>query len=264
MMTRQRLILAFALLSCAALAGADPPDDPWSDAWVTDPVLRELADWVTFRLTFDQASMVPEMAAGEWTGQVSGEPAFAPGVTGMALRVGDGGARAIYPRGPNATMGTRGAVSLWICPITWTRVHGGNTTFLMTSNATFYLQRQGPAHDETGKLTRHEGVQYLIRGELTGNKTLMVGSADWPDGQWRLVVANWSWPVFSWSINGGEFVGVSVTASPDESYFGSLVVGATGGEPTLIDDLTIYRRPLTLAEAQHLYETFKPDAEDTP
>jgi len=208
--------------------------------------------------------MVPEMAAGEWDGQVSGEPAFAPGVSGSALRVGDGGGRAVYPRGPNATMGTRGAVSLWICPVQWTRVNGGNTTFLVAGNGAFYLQRQGPAHDETGKLTRHEGVQYLVHGELTGNKTLMTGSADWPDGQWRFVVANWSWPVFSWSIDGGEFVGISVKSSPDESYFGSLVVGATGGEPTLIDELTIYRRPLTQQEARHLYESFRPQREATP
>ncbi len=161
-------------------------------------------------------------------------------------------------------MGTRGAVSLWIRPVHWTRVNGGNTTFLMTSNATFYLQRQGPAHDETGKLTRQEGVQYLIRGETTGNVTLMTGTANWPDGRWRLIVANWAWPTVSWSIDGGEFVGRSVRVNPDDGHFGDLVVGATGGEPTLIDELTIYRRPLTQAEARHLYETFRPEAEEMP
>ncbi len=259
-MTKWGLILVVALLAATSPCGAEEPPGPWDDPWVADPALRGLAGWITFRLTFDAESMLPEMAAGEWAPQISGTPAFEPGVSGMALVAGDGSGRAIYPRGPNATMGTRGAVSLWICPVQWTRVNGGNTTFVMTSNASFYLQRQGPAHDAEGKLTRHEGVQYLIRGELTGNKTLMTDTTKWPNGEWRFVVANWAWPTFSWSINGGEFVGQSVKSNPDESYFGDLVVGATGGEPTLIDELTIYRRPLTLEEARRLYETHGPDA----
>jgi len=257
-MTKWSLILLVALLAATSPCGAEEPPGPWDDPWVADPALRGLADWITFRLTFDAQSMLPEMAAGEWAPQISGTPRFESGPWGMALLAGDGSARAIYPRGPNATMGTRGAVSLWIRPVAWTRVNGGNTTFVMTTTSAFYIQRQGPAHDEEGKLTRHENLQYLIRGELTGNRTLGLGTAKWPDGEWRLVVANWDWPTFSWSINGGEFVGQSVKSNPDEGYFGDLVVGATGGEPTLIDELTIYRRPLTLEEARRLYETFRP------
>ncbi|MEA3401756.1 MAG: LamG-like jellyroll fold domain-containing protein [Armatimonadota bacterium] len=254
--------ILLALSICGAVAADGAVAEAREGPWDAVAELRELMDWVTFRLTFDGGTMLPEMAAGEWEPQVTGTPRFELGLVDQALLAGSGSGRAYYPRGPNAPMGTRGAVSMWIRPVKWTRVNGGNTTFLMTTNSSFYLQRQGPAHNEEGRVTRHEGLQYLIRGERTGNKTLMVGTAGWPDGQWRLIVANWSWPTMSLSIDGGEFRSVAVKAAPDESYFGRLSVGATGGETTLIDELTIYRRPLTLDEARLLYESFRPAGED--
>jgi len=251
-----------ALLSLPAWADGQQATVPWDDPYSARPALRELMDWVTFQVSFDAGRMVPEMAAGEYDLSVHGTPQFEPGIRWLALVAGEGSGRAIYPRGPNATMGTRGAVSLWICPVAWTHDKGGNTTFLMTTNSSFYLQRQGPMHNEEGRCTRHEGFQYLIRGEVTGNKTLMVGTEKWPPGKWRLIVANWSWPTMSLSIDGGEFKSASVKNSPDEDYFGKLVVGATGGEKTLIDELTIYRRPLTLDEVRLLFETFNPAASE--
>lgn len=247
-------------LACAGIAwaGAGEGPEPWDDPYCASPALRELMDWVTFQLSFDAGSMVPEMAAGEYDLSLHGRPQFESGISGLALVAGEGSGRAIYPRGPNATMGTRGAVSLWVCPVQWTHHNGGNTTFLMTTNASFYLQRQGPAHNEEGRCTRHEGFQYLIRGEVTGNKTLMVGTEKWPPGKWRFIVANWSWPTMSLSIDGGEFKSASVKSNPDESYFDRLAVGATGGEKTLVDELTIYRRPLTLDEVRLLHEALLP------
>ncbi len=253
---------AAGAMALALTAAADPMVDVVEDRYAADPVLEQLMDWVTFQLSFDGESMTPDMAVGEWEPQLNGTPQFRPGVQGSALLAGSDSARAYYPRGPNATLGTRGAVSLWVCPVQWTRINGGNTTFVMTGNSTFYVQRQGPAHNEEGRATRHENLQYLVRGDLTGNVGLGMGTSKWLDGEWRLVVANWSWPVISWSIDGGELQSTTVKQSPDESYFGRLAVGATGGEPTLIDEITFYQRPLTLREIRLMYETFRPGSEE--
>ncbi len=236
------------------------PTDPRADPYFADPRLRELMDWVTFQLTFDAGGLVPDMAAGETTFSLHGEARFEPGVKGQALVAGADSGRAIYPRELNATLDTRGAVSLWVCPMGWTHQNGPNTTLLMTTNSSFYLQRQGPMHNEAGVVTRQEGFQFLMLSEVTGNKCLMVGTQDWPLGKWRLIVANWSWPTMSLSIDGGEFRSLSVKQSPTAGDFGGLAVGASGGEETLIDELTIYRRPLTLEEARVLYEAFAPKA----
>ena len=254
---RCAVLLGLALAS-AAWARADGLLDPRSDLYYRDPRLRDLMAWVTLQLTFDGDSLVPDMAAGDPGMTARGQPLFAPGVKGRALVAGDGSGQGIYARVGNAALETRGAVSLWVCPTRWTHQQGGNTTFLMTANSSFYLQRQGPMHNDEGVVTRQEGVQFLMLSEVTGNQCLMVGTSDWPQGQWRLLVANWSWPTMSLSLDGGEFRSVTVKQSPGPDQFGALVVGASGGGETLLDELTVYRRPLALEEVRALYEALSP------
>ena len=245
------LLLAGLLLS--AVCADEPPLDPRADPYVADPPLRALMDWVTFRLTFDADSLMPDMAAGAWEPTLHGTPQFAEGLKGRALVAGGESGGAYFPRELNAPLATRGAISLWLCPLEWTHDNGGNTEFLMTTNASFYLQRQGPLHNEEGVVTRQEAAQFLMLSEVTGNNCLAFGTEDWPPGKWRLLVANWSWPSMSFSLDGGEFQSLSVKQSPTEASFGGLSIGSAGGQTTLMDELTIYRRPLTLEEVRALH-----------
>jgi len=237
--------------------------DPRADPYFVRPELRALLDWVTFRLTFDAGDMMPDMAVGDFAPAVQQPPQFAPGLKGQALVAGDGCGIAIYPRPGNVPLETRGAVSLWLCPVAWTHQNGGNTTFAMTGNASFYLQRQGPMHDAEGVVTRQEGVQYLIFSKTAGNQCLMFGTEDWPPGKWRLLVANWTWPTMEFSLDGGEFQSMALKGAPGADEFHGLLVGASGGEKTLMDELTFYRRPLELAEVRALQEALQPKAEGT-
>jgi hypothetical protein len=256
-----RGVLLAAVLSASAWpACAGPPADPRANPYFANPTLRALMGWVTFQLTFDGGSMVPDMAAGDPKFTPGGTPQFAPGIMGLALVAGGQSGNAIFPRELNGPFDTRGAISLWLCPVEWTHVNGGNTEFLMTTNASFYLQRQGPMHNAEGVVTRQEGMQFLMLSPVTGNNCLAFGTEGWPLGQWRLVVANWSWPTMSFSLDGGEFQSVSVKQNPTAANFGGILVGSSGGEKTLMDELTIYRRPLTLEEARAVYQAFKPSA----
>ncbi len=258
-----RAMTASCLLPMAVFAWSDAtPPDPREDPWLAVPELRALMEWVTFRTSFDAESFVPDMAAGPYKMTVQKQPAFEPGLRGSALVAGTGSGNATCGRGANAPFATRGAVSMWICPVEWTHVTGGNTTLLMTSNSTFYVQRQGPMHREDGSVQRQEGLQFLMLSKVTGNQCLMHGTRDWPPGEWRLIVANWNWPSMSLSLDGGEFSHVTVKENPTDDLFGPLVIGASGGEKTLMDELTIYRRPLTRGEAKLLYDTFRPAQED--
>ncbi len=257
---RRRCALATAvpaaLLAVSSLAAvADPPPltDPRQDLHFANPQLRALMGWVSFRLSFDSQSLVPDMAAGEARVTPHGTPRFAPGIRGSALVAGGDSGQGLYTRGPNAPLELRGALSLWVCPLAWTHQNGGNTTLVMTSNSSFYIQRQGPMHNAEGVVTRQEGLQYLMLSKTTGNQCLMVGTNDWPTGKWRFVVANWDWPTMSLSLDGGEFRSVSAKQPPAPADFGALIVGARGGETALLDEVTIYRRPLTLDETRELY-----------
>jgi hypothetical protein len=213
---------------------------------------------VTFHVSFDADSMAPDMAEGpQYAPSLFGtsdnqlrSPKFADGLLGRALMLGTGGA--IYPRPGNVFLEKRGAVAVWIRPENWQRPRDGNCVFAMTTNSSFYLERQGPDRDKEGRVLRHEGILYLIfpgRGGAT-----LSGGSDWVNGQWYLLVANWSWPTVELSVNGGPFEIASLSAVPVEGAFGGLIVGDRGGQPRgLLDEFLAFRRPLTREEAQLLH-----------
>jgi len=252
------LIVFICTLFLAAAAGDQ--GDPRTDLYFAHEGLRHLLEWATFKLSFDAGSMVPDLAAGDWQPRLVGEPKFLPGLRGLALLAGGESGAGVYPRERNATLDSQGCLALWLCPLEWTHEQGPNTEYVMTTNATFYLERQGPMHNEEGQVTRHEGLLGLVRGEVTGNQTLVLDTTKWPNGEWRLIVLNWSWPVFSLSQNGSEFSSLTTRAAPPAGYFGDLVIGSRGGEKTLVDEVFFFRRPLAREEIRLLYEALKPIA----
>lgn len=245
------------ILAVAMAAPVLAQDDPRQNPYFAVPELRQLMEAATFQLTFDAGSVTPDMAAGEAKPGVNGTPQFDPGLRGQALVAGEGSGTATYPSVGNASLATQGAVALWIKPVSWTHVQGGNTTLVMTSNSSFYIERQGPWIEGT-ELKRQESILYLLFSKTVGNGCLAYGTNAWPNGQWRLLVANWSWPTMSFSLDGGEFQSATVKGKPAPEEFGALYVGATGGEKTLLDEITIFRRPLTQAEAKAMYEALRP------
>ncbi|OHB85606.1 MAG: hypothetical protein A2V98_10315 [Planctomycetes bacterium RBG_16_64_12] len=180
-------------------------------------------------------------------------PQFADGLIGRALVLGTGGA--VYPRSGNVILERRGAIALWVRPENWQRPRDGNCVFTMTSNARFYLQRQGPDVDADGRVLRHEGVQYLVFLPEQRTPTLTAGST-WQNGKWYLLVANWSWPTFELSVDGGPFQVASLPDDPPEGNFGALVLGDRAGSVRgLIDEVFAFRRPLSVEESQLLYSS---------
>jgi len=136
-------------------------------------------------------------------------------------------------------------------------VNGDNTVFAMTGNSTFYIERQGPLHNEKGELTRQECALFLVSTPQAGHQCLIFGTGDWSIGKWRLLVANWNWPDMAFSVDGGPFQIGSLKSSPHEAEFGHLLIGSPSGEKTLLDEIYIFRRPLTEAEAKAIYEALQ-------
>ncbi len=256
---RRTLVLLSAIAGCGGFAlRADEPATVEPTPYLR-PEFCRLMDAVTFRVSFDGDSMSPEMAEGpKYEPSVSGshqgrhpQPEFAPGLTGKALVLGTGGA--VYPREGNVLLERRGAMALWVKPESWQRPNDGNCVFAMTSNSTFYLQRQGPLVDDDGRVRRHEAVMYLARPPK-GRTATLTAPSPWENGRWHLIVANWSWPTMELSINGQPFDVVSLSAVPEDGTFGSLVLGDRSGEPRgLLDEVIAFRRPLSLGEVQLLW-----------
>jgi hypothetical protein len=223
------------------------------------PEFQRLMDAVTLHVSFDGDSFVPDMAQGDAykptvilpQGTSPPSPQFVDGLLGRALVLGTG--CAVYPRERNVTLENRGAVALWIKPQNWQRPRDGNCVFVMTTNSTFYLERQGPDVDDEGRVRRQEGILYLAIPPGSRASTIDGGGA-WKNDQWYLLVANWSWPTMELSVNGQPFAVQSLSQTPPPGIFGGLVLGDRGGAVRgLLDEFIAFRRPLTLEEAQRLW-----------
>ena len=223
------------------------------------PAFQRLMNAVTMHVSFDADSMQADMAEGpdyapsvfvsrkkEWP-----KPQFDDGLVGRSLKLGTGGA--LYPRTGNVLLEKRGAVAVWIQPQNWQRPRDGNCVFTMTSNASFYLERQGPDIDDDGRVRRHEGILYIAKVRESRSVTLNGGS-DWQNDRWYLLVANWSWPTMELSVNGQPFKVRSLSKTPTAETFGNLVLGDRSGELRgLLDEFFAFRRPLALDEVQLLW-----------
>jgi hypothetical protein len=250
-MKRFHLLVVMLLVSTASAA------DRAGQSPYLRPEFQALMDAVTFHLSFDRGSMTPDLAEGDVYqpqtirgGKSQASPQFAPGLLGQALVLGSG--MAVYPRPGNVLLENRGAIAFWIKPQGWQRRNDDNIVFTMTTNASFYVERQGPLYDEQGRARRHESVLYLVRDEGRRLLSLADGSP-WENGRWYLVVVNWSWPTFEMSVNGQPFSGRGLSAVPGPKTFGALIVGDCNGPRGLLDEFMAFRRPLTLTEAQLLW-----------
>jgi hypothetical protein len=183
------------------LASAGEPDSPY-----LRPALAGLMEAVTFHLSFDRQTMTPDMAEGDQyqprlmgsQDRSSPRPEFAKGLIGQALVLGMG--VGVYPRVGNVLLERRGALACWIRPEDWQRPNDGNVVFTMTSNASFYLEREGPRLGPDKRVIAHETVLYLAKQE--GRMFTLADYSRWENGRWYLVVANWTWPTFELSVNG--------------------------------------------------------------
>lgn len=254
--------LLCCLLLLATVAAADNQVGPRKTPYARMPELAELMDWVTFAMTFDGERFAPEMAAGDAVNQRTSNAEFTRGVAGLAAVIGGGhGGAGLFARAGNFPVERQGAVSLWICPLEWNHTNDANVTFVTTSNAAFYVQRQGPLYKPDGQAQRHEALQFLCLSPQTGHTHVAQDCHGWKNGEWHLLVANWRWPQMEFSVDGGPFAAKAVVRMPAEDTFGNLCVGAQHGPRTLLDEVFIYRRPLSENEVKVIWETLRPRPE---
>ena len=255
-MTRDELhrfvpLLVLGVLTSTGAVG-ETPDVTSAGLYDRVPALRQLMDSVTFYHSFDRESLRPTIALGDWHPVVRGAPRLAPGLRGKALVAGTGSLLFKDPR--NWTIATRGALAFWISPVNWNHEQAGNTNFVLSASAAFYVERQGPLRKPDGQWRRLEALLVGVQRGPKGNKG--AGCRGWQLGEWHLVAVNWSWPQLSLSIDGQPFTAVELPAKPDRNLFGGLILGSTGGDETLLDEFFCFNRPLSQTEVEAVYRAF--------
>lgn len=254
--------VGWLLATAETLSPSQPPYSPY-----LEPEFRTLMDAVTFHLSFDGESMLPDLAEGDkfiprifpsYNGNFK-KPLFEERIAGKALVLGTGSAS--YPVEGNVPFRTRGAIAFRVKPLEWKRPNDSNVLFVMTGDSTFYIERQGPLR-KNGKIRRQESVLYLVKATREQKLFTCLYGGVWQNGKWYLLVANWSWPVIQLSVNASGFSGKSLPQRPVEGLFTSLVVGSRGGSKALLDELVVFRRPISPNEVHLLYSLRRKSTSD--
>jgi len=244
------------LLMLSAVATADDAD-PYRE-----PALRELMAAVTFYVSFDEG-LQPDLAAGKaYAPKIHGnyaktrkQPEFVDGLLGRALVLGTGSA--VYPTAGNAPFESRGAAAFWIKPLEWKSDKDGTSVFVLAGRH-LIVERQGPQSGPDGRVRRHAGILCIGRGEKIQGRASTIMAPDLKNGEWYFIAVNWSWPRIEMSINGAAPHAKSTAGRPLADAFPRFNVGARGGSRALMDELLIFKRPLTPAEVRRLYRALRP------
>ena len=150
-----------------------------------------------------------------------------------------------------------GAVSMWLSPETWTGAERGPFRIFFAAN---------DKEVRTNELLIYKNgatnqILFLI-GNNDPKHWSLVGRniSDWKQGEWHFVCASWSKDVLYLYID-GKIQDVQRKALPDADY-NILHVGSrewkNEGGLTLIDDLAIYDKTLSLAEMDAIYRKTRP------
>lgn len=230
----------------AAAAGA-PRDTE------TPPVLQRFNPSVTFYASFDRLPADAELSAGNGKAIPAAVPhELRDGLSGKALLCG--GTLVAYDAADgNVDLARPGALAVWLSPRDWMRQ--GETPYLFLvrlhgSGRSMMIGRMGGA-DNQEALYAHAQVGDRMTSVLSGH------TRDWHSGGWHLLVLNWRAEAIEFSVDGGE---LQRAAAPwlagAKGDGGGLVVGneGTSGQQYLVDDLSVFDRPLSHEEIQWLFE----------
>jgi len=252
---------AVAVLLCGAVFSGE---DARSYVLPSTPTLERFSDDILFYKSFDDDSPVADMAVGEAKPhKVNGTLRLKPGLWGQAMLFGDGeGAELQYAMARNMPVPRPGALSFWICPSGWKRAADEPSVyfFLASCAGTICLQRQGEL--EGGR--RRQNCFILTCHGLPGIPNITASTADdatrkWRNGEWHLVVITWRPSLLEAYLDGEALPSIALKRPIrlDEFAKGGFRLGTLKGEPTLVDDFAIYRRPLSAEEVRELWRRRK-------
>lgn len=213
------------------------------------------------------ASFDGDLAGGEAAGA---DITFGPGIVGQAAVIGAQGKnefRAVYDaRG--AISAEEGAVSLWVKPLDWDAQDPHHQIFFSATgeDSVLHLYRYNDVGAQSGYSRKLLFLYGPSRRGADGNWRWTIASSDaardWEAGRWHHIACTWDAETMILYLD-GRVADTREVAAPAATAFGTFGVGGayswqnTGGT-SLIDELKVFRAPLTAAEVYAEWEAYRP------
>ena len=231
-------------------------------------------DDCAFYVSFDAEDFDADVADGKAEGERNKgtPPEFADGLRGKAMSVVYGGAT--FDAKDNFSFGRPGSVSLWVQPVQWKRKlelpadpnsDSGRRTptyncfFGTPYNPDGYMgiQRMTSVHLEGAAAL--DSIMVFAHGYpklLQKNNNARAPHVDWADGEWHHIALTWDKEEFRLYLDGkiGAQVPVAGRIDPEDDA-AQFFMGAS--EPTLIDEVAVYKRVLSEGEIKTLFDSYK-------
>jgi hypothetical protein len=251
-----------ALLGCAAALSTPLRADAPASTPAANPAPEKFGAAVTFYASFDAGAPADLSNGDAKPRDPKLQVELKPGVWGQAFLSGE--KTIAYSAEKNVDLSKPGALAVWISPYQWKREEGADPGYIFFTNVLdqgrqLMLARMG------NKLNKEAVYAYGKAGD-TGKSVARGNSRDWKNGEWHLLVANWSNAAIEFSLDGGALGRAELsTFEKAEGKPGLLIVGSKSGENAqyLVDELMVLNRPLGQDEIKWLWSTKPKVDEDT-
>jgi hypothetical protein len=228
------------------------------------PGSKNLKSEISYYISFDKSSIELDSGVAEIKSPQSQE--FARGRSGMAMVAA--GTKPTEIGLEKHIWSKPGALTIWVAPASWIQqgsaTQRGLVVFLrlpLGNEGKFILERQG--FDESSN--RQDQLIAGVFGVPDFNEKMMLipaSTLNWEQNQWHLIAINWDKTSFSVSVDGKDFKTETfprelTSLECPEDMPSSIQMGYNqekSDEKTLIDELTIYKRPLTIGEVRSLMD----------
>lgn len=224
------------------------PEESWVDTekkrtWLSDSRFFAAESDILFYVSFD-GSLKADIARGNPSPvRLLSKPEFAPGVRGQAWRSQSGWMPLAYSQKDNLHPGM-GAVEFWMKPLGWQK----EGTLLQW----FFRSEKGP-----NLFIPNDGFSVQVSGGMENQNVEY-----FPDS-WMHFVLVWADRQIRLFVNGEEKL-TGLMNQPFSAAEEKCLMSPGFGKPMLIDELTIYRRPLSAWEVKNHYLRYFPGKNFTP
>lgn len=218
---------------------------------------------IVFHVSFDSKTPMADIGELE-VKKAKSNLEYVPGLMGQAILISGQSTAAAEYQPSQPLFQDSGSICFWVMPQSWiqkgTADSRGYIVFLRATvgGGAMIVERQGFSTN-----TKRMDYLLILLNKVTEGTPLAVADTTekWENGIWHLVVINWDEKGFEASIDGRELKRTNYTRPLAKSDFTGqeqFTVGygdADSPEKTLLDEITVFKRPLTLLEIRKVYKT---------
>ncbi len=224
------------------------PDESWLDLEKKRPLAGDPAcvaggDDILFKAEFEDSLVATTARGNAKPVRVIGQPTYEPGVRGKALHTVPGWMPLQYATVGNLNI-PMGAMELWVKPLNWQLLGSKMTGFFHVDRGhILWIPNDGFSMQLSGGIENFD-VDYI------------------PD-TWMHLVFVWADRYVAGYVN-GECKLKGLMPTPFSQSLTNAMMGFGWGKEMLIDEATLYRRPLSAAEVRNHYARYFPKRTLTP